>query len=241
MRFVIDEDKWINVQSAVDGNPKYNDGKGGWTIHYVYEIAKVEEFTVNISDAQFSTFYAQKNVVLPENAKAYIIDGIKDNSWLNLVEVTGVLPANTGILLYSESPVVCKLTVTDDAATANVENNKLAGTVYNSYIAKEENNAYYILSKDDKGNVGMYNPILGTNTARFKNGANKAYLVLPVTGSNPAAYYSLRFEGEDTTGIEEVKTENGEVKAVYDLTGRRVEAITAPGIYIVNGKKVLVK
>jgi hypothetical protein len=38
-----------------------------------------------------------------------------------------------------------------------------------------------------------------------------------------------------------VKGENGEVKTIYDLTGRRVENITAPGIYIVNGKKVLVK
>ena len=239
VRFVNGEGAWINVQSAGEGTPKYNTGEGGWTIHYVYEIAKVEEFTVNISDAQFATFYAQENVVLPENATAYIIDGVKDNNWLNLVEVTGVLPANTGIILYSENPAECKLTVTDDAATANVENNKLAGTVYNSYIAKEENNAYYILSKDTNGNVGMYNPILGTNTARFKNGANKAYLVLPATVENPAAYYSFRFPG--TTGIGEVKTENGEVKTVYDLTGRRVEAITAPGIYIVNGKKVLVK
>ena len=177
---------------------------------------------------------------MPENATAYIIDGVKDNNWLSLVEVTGVLPANTGIILYSESPAECKLTVTDDAATANVENNKLAGTVYNSYIAKEENNAYYILSKDANGNVGMYNPVLGESATRFKNGANKAYLVLPTTTeSNPAAYYSFRFPG--TTGIGEVKGENGEVKAIYDLTGRRVEAITAPGIYIVGGKKVLVK
>ena len=240
VRFVNGEGAWINVQNAGEGTPKYNTGEGGWTIHYVYEIAEVEEFTVNISDAQFSTFYAQKNVVLPDNATAYIIDGVKDDNWLNLVEVEGVLPANTGIILYSETPVECKLTVTNDAATAVVKDNKLAGTVYNSYIAKEENNAYYILSKDDKGNVGMYNPILGTNTARFKNGANKAYLVLPVTESNPAAYYSFRFE-DGTTGIDEVKSENGNVKTIYDLTGRKVEAITAPGIYIVGGKKVLVK
>ncbi len=42
------------------------------------------------------------------------------------------------------------------------------------------------------------------------------------------------------TAIEEVKGENG-AKVIYDLTGRRVENITNAGIYIVNGKKVLVK
>ena len=42
------------------------------------------------------------------------------------------------------------------------------------------------------------------------------------------------------TAIEGVEAENGE-KVIYDLTGRRVENITKAGIYIVNGKKVLVK
>ena len=53
---------------------------------------------------------------------------------------------------------------------------------------------------------------------------------------NPTAY---EFTG--ATGISEMKGENAEVKVIYDLTGRRVEAITTPGIYIVGGKKVLVK
>jgi hypothetical protein len=51
----------------------------------------------------------------------------------------------------------------------------------------------------------------------------------------------------DTTSIHEVKgengkliTENGELRGIYDLSGRRLDRITAPGIYIVNGKKVLV-
>ena len=46
--------------------------------------------------------------------------------------------------------------------------------------------------------------------------------------------------GNPATGISEVKGENT-VKAIYDLTGRKLEQITAPGVYIVNGKKVLVK
>ena len=44
----------------------------------------------------------------------------------------------------------------------------------------------------------------------------------------------------DPTGVEEVKAENGEVKAIYDLTGRKV-AEPVKGIYIIDGKKVLVK
>lgn len=42
------------------------------------------------------------------------------------------------------------------------------------------------------------------------------------------------------TAIDDVEAENGE-KVIYDLTGRRIENITNAGIYIVNGKKVLVK
>ena len=76
----------------------------------------------------------------------------------------------------------------------------------------------------------------------FLNNAYKAYLPASAVPAalQGAANFSFRF-GEGTTGISEVKGENGEVKAIFDLTGRRVEAITAPGIYIVNGKKVLVK
>ena len=42
------------------------------------------------------------------------------------------------------------------------------------------------------------------------------------------------------SSIDDVVVENGE-KVIYDLTGRRIDNITKAGIYIVNGKKVLVK
>ena len=51
---------------------------------------------------------------------------------------------------------------------------------------------------------------------------------------------NVKFGSEDLLGIEDIAGEQG-TKAIFDLTGRRVEAITAPGIYIVNGKKVIVK
>lgn len=51
---------------------------------------------------------------------------------------------------------------------------------------------------------------------------------------------NVKFGQEDLTGIEDVEVEEG-IKAIHDLTGRRIDAITAPGIYIIDGKKVLVK
>ena len=44
----------------------------------------------------------------------------------------------------------------------------------------------------------------------------------------------------DFTGIDKVKAENGKVKTVYDLQGRKVENPTN-GVYIINGKKVVIK
>ena len=58
-------------------------------------------------------------------------------------------------------------------------------------------------------------------------------------GLDKAATWVLE-EATIPTGIEDITAGSAE-KTIYDLTGRRVENITNAGIYIVNGKKVLVK
>ena len=62
---------------------------------------------------------------------------------------------------------------------------------------------------------------------------------MPVTSGNAAAGYSFVFDWAGTTGVEGVVAEGAQDGAIYDITGRRVKAITAPGIYIVNGRKVV--
>lgn len=53
--------------------------------------------------------------------------------------------------------------------------------------------------------------------------------------------FTFTFDGNEiTTDIENVERERGET-TIYDLTGRKIEEISESGIYIINGKKVLVK
>jgi hypothetical protein len=79
--------------------------------------------------------------------------------------------------------------------------------------------------------------LAGAGAGYVKNDANRAYLKIEVNTS-PASSFSFRYDG--TTGIDEVEGEN-EVKAIYDLQGRKINKATHRGMYIVNGKKVWVK
>ena len=74
-------------------------------------------------------------------------------------------------------------------------------------------------------------------TIQFVEGVNVFFLY----GEVGRTIYLTSLTITDTTGIEEVKGENGKAKTIYDLTGRQVNEITKAGIYIVDGKKVFVK
>ena len=118
-------------------------------------------------------------------------------------------------------------------ATADFSNNLLKGSVSDEWVPEEA----FVLSMVD-GNVGLYKAKM--SDGKFLNNANKAYLpvsVLPVAAQNSV---SLRFD-DGTTDIEYVNSKSEEPDAIFDLAGRRIKCIEAPGIYIVGGKKVLVK
>ena len=117
----------------------------------------------------------------------------------------------------------------DEAAA--IEKNLLEGTLVDTKIYAEA----YVLGVVD-GEVGLYKAELNQDGGTaFLNNANKAYL--PMSAGMNSAAYSFRFPG--STGIENVDAENF-AKAIYDLTGRKIEN-PARGIYIVNGNKVVIK
>ena len=214
----------------------WNGDKNSRSAWVVEEVANPAEFvhTLTVSEAGYATLYLACDVVIPETVEAYVATEFDEEGNLELTQITGILPANTAVIVKAAAE---SYTFAYSAEKGTAVTNLLEGTTVKTNIE----DAAYVLG--NANGIGMYKAEKNQNEgAAWLNNAFKAYLpasVVPATVQG-AASYSFRFQG-GTTGISEVTTENGEVKAIYDLTGRRIEAITAPGIYIVNGKKVLVK
>ena len=183
--------------------------------------------------AEYATLHLGYSVAVPAGVEAYVVSAT-NATWADMEQVNNVIPAATPVILKKTGTATSyNFYYTSDEAPV-IEKNMLEGSIADRYVAAD---AYVLGIVDEE--VGLYTATKNqlSNTA-FKNNANKAYL--PNSTGASVASYSFRF-GEGTTGIDEI-TENGvQSTVIYDLTGRRVEEITEPGIYIVGGKKVLVK
>ena len=225
----------IVVRAMIDkgDNGAYGQGiREGGCFDILLQVAEEEEpafsHTITVSDAGWATLYLGATARIPSDVEAYTVTTVNDG-WVTLTQVKGVIPANTGIIVKANAGEY-KLIV-GETATADVTDNLLEGTLFNKNIEEEA----YVLGIVD-GVVGLYKAEMAGGV--WLNNANKAYLPASAVPNKSAAFYGFDWNG--TTGIEDVVTENG-AKAIFDLTGRRVEAISAPGIYVVGGRKVLVK
>lgn len=154
------------------------------------------------------------------------------------------VPAETPVLLKLSSADAAqnKLVPTGSHAVGNsskkVTKNLLSGVYLDG---KEKNNTtkYRVLNvSPTTGKIGFFK--LSSSVTYM--GANKAFLELPATASAKGGIY-IDFDNIDapTTGINNVQNQDAaKGKVVYDLQGRRVEN-PQHGVYIVNGKKVVIK
>jgi hypothetical protein len=189
--------------------------------------------TASFTNMAYATFVSESAAIIPEGVTAYIGALNDDNTYLNLTEISGYIPANTPVLLEGTkgTPATLKSTI---YTIAEVKSNALQGST--SDIAVPSGQDVYTLSiADDKVAFRKY-------TGSTLN-AGKAYLALTAGASAPM----IRFTGMDTdepgnvTGINAVTIENNAQQVIYDLRGRRVLSLDRPGLYIVNGKKVAVQ
>lgn len=196
-----------------------------------------------ITPAQYGTYYTEDAFVMPEGVTGYTItDKNGESLTLNAdYPANEVVPAKTALLLKAtETPATNKeftYTIVNSDKVAP-EGNLLHGSVEATKTQVKGATAYYKLAKGEEG-IGFY--WANENGGAFINGANKAYLA--VTTGSLSQMRGFSFESM-TTGINNVvaNTNNSKNAVIYDLNGRRVNSLNAAkGVYIVNGKKVIVK
>lgn len=208
----------VRVDAAGEGN---NSGNYEWTIE------EVTTLPVTITSAGYATFYCPVAVTLPEGLQAFYVSETTDN-YAKMTEITGVIPANTGVILQGAENTY-NLTI---GGSAGEVDNELSGTVASEYVTTES----YVLSKQNDV-VGFYKATMNQqeNTAFLNNGF-KAYL--PATAGAESRFLVFNFGDDNATAIEGIEAESIANAVVYDLAGRRVQK-AQKGLYIVNGKKVI--
>ena len=143
--------------------------------------------------------------------------------------LTQTVPANTGFLLKGEAGATVNIPVVAEGTTV-AENAFLVNTAGTTFAADAD--YYYFGLKANTLTFGLFDP------AAVAIPANKAYLKVLKTSIPSGARLSVVFDDE-TTGISTIESVN-EVNGCYNINGQRV-AQPSKGLYIVNGKKVIIK
>lgn len=184
---------------------------------------------VTVSNASYATFCSENALDFSDSSiKAYTASVAGNITFTRVLKV----PANTGVLLYADGGAnesVPALTGTAGDVSGNLF--VAATTEIASLASESDGKNNYILNNGEDG-IGFY---LANNK---KVGAGKAYLAVPKSGG-VRSFVAL--PGGINTGIQ--TSDNltiGQSDNCYDLQGRRIST-PKNGLYIVNGKKVLVK
>ncbi len=185
-------------------------------------ISIVQTTPVTITSAKYATYVNESNVLdfSATGITAYTATAGATSVTLNEI-ASGKIPANTPVVLFKDDADGTAIDVPIIASAAAVGDNDLVKSTGGT-----PSNAYVLAKKS--GVVGFYKWAGGSITS------GKVYLQ-----ASTSAPEFLGF-GDDTTGINEVaadKTFNGEF---FNLAGQRVAQPTK-GLYIVNGKKIVIK
>lgn len=158
------------------------------------------------------------------NLKAYIATEVEGDK-VNMTQVNKV-PSGTGLVLKATTTGSAINVPVYSGTTDDVSGNQMVGSATSTTAVAA--NAGYILSD------GVFQPAKAGTLA-----AGKAYLAIAIAA--PAHPLEMNFEEGDVTSISEIeKMRDGENETFFNLAGQRVAQPTK-GLYIVNGKKVVLK
>lgn len=177
---------------------------------------------VAISDAGWATYCSSKALDFTDVTGLTAYTASKEGDVVKFNKVTGKVPANEGLLVKGATTniPVC--------ASASAIENLLVGVTVNT---NKDANTIFVLKNGANG-IGFYK-----NTNAFTVRANSAYLdATDVAGARTF----IALDDEETTNIDLTSVFSKGNGVVYDLQGRRVAQPTK-GLYIVNGKKIVIR
>jgi len=187
----------------------------------VYAYRVVSSISATIASAGWATFVPAYNVSVPEGVEAYYVTAVADGK-ATLTSATAI-PAGAPVLLKNKGEFTFDVVASADA----LEGNLLAVSDGDDGVGD-----YVLANHDSKVGFFKWN---GEALA-----AGKVYLPAEYVPVADAPEF-ISFQFGETTAISNIeKVGNAENKAFYNLNGQRVAQPTK-GLYIVNGRKVVVK
>lgn len=232
-----------NVWNFSDVKAKTGTLKNSGNVAQIKKIIVTTELptsvgTITIAAPEgFGTYYNSNSYILPEGLTAFGYKEANTDGTLVKTDVFNggdVVPANAALVVKGNTGDY-ECYATDQAATRTLEGNLLKGVTTDTKIEAKSGVKRYILTRADDGILAFYR----TNTGNINVKANRAYLEVPTA----MAVASFSLEGS-ATGINNVVTTAAK-QGIYTISGVRLNATTTKelpaGIYIVDGKKVIVK
>ncbi|MBR5653448.1 MAG: Ig-like domain-containing protein [Prevotella sp.] len=224
-----------------------DDASATWSVRAANEMgglseateAVIETVTVTISSSTYATFYyEEKGFAIPEGVNAYT--ATKSGSVVILHPVEGVIPVGVPVVLHAEAGEYV-FTRNDVSPMVSLENDLIGSEEGGKY--DEEGYKYYVLCWKNKEKkveeVGFYYQS-GSQGAYAQVNAHQAFLRVENTSASADGY---PFVFDEATGITSAENEMPGAKYdYYTVDGRKLNGKpTVKGIYIVNGRKVVVK
>ena len=211
--------------------------------------------TVGFAKEGYATYYnSQCDAVLPAGMKARIITAKADGQTLTYETVadgdltdaaTDVVPAGTAVMLQiapDNAPQNIDVTLTAPTPATISQTNLLHGS--DTETITTGGDQYYKLSYNRDGEDKVIGWYWGAdNAGAFISGAHKAWLALPSSGSG-APLRSIALPGfhDGITDVPLIPYQVGQEDVWYDTLGRRLlEKPTTEGLYIHNGKTIMIK
>ena len=207
-------------------NTTSNDELGFGTLMFMSTDAADYSYTLAVGEAGAATLVLPFDALIPEGVEVYSLSHTTGEAVAHATSVTGTLEANTPVLVVAAEGNYSFKGASIWKKAESAKNGALNGVYQKTLVPA---GAYILTVKD--GELAFRKADGSSNYVE----ANRAYL----TAEAVAARLSVDF---GTTGIGEI--ENGKLKMenYYDLSGRQmVNGKRSKGLYIRNGKKIVVK